>query len=156
MFICRSCKKEDRSLWIKLNRAFMAEEIQDEDLWNNTQDVSEECFQKTFEEAMSLPEMIDLLFLEAEGEAIGFANLLTIFSVWTHGKSMVLDDLYIKPEERGKGYGKAALEQIEKFAKAKGCKRIQFQSELTNPNAREFYKAVGYIPSDMYFYLKYF
>lgn len=156
MFKCRTCKKEDRFVWIKLNRAFMDEEIQDEDLWNNTQEVSQERFEKTFEEAMGLPEMIDLLLFEAEGEVIGFANLLTIFSVWTHGKSMVLDDLYIKPEARGKGYGKAALWQIEEFAKAKGCQRIQFQSEVTNPNAREFYKAAGYVPSDMYFYVKYF
>lgn len=35
------------------------------------------------------------------------------------------------------------------------CKRLQFQSETTNPGARSFYKAMGYRPADMFFYIKY-
>jgi GNAT superfamily N-acetyltransferase len=69
---------------------------------------------------------------------------------------MVLDRPLYKAGSKRQGYGKPALWQIEEFAKAKGCQRIQFQSEVTNPNAREFYKAAGYMPSDMYFYVKYF
>ncbi len=45
---------------------------------------------------------------------------------------------------------------IEQIAEEKGCKRIQFQSEGTNPGAKEFYEAVGYTPVSMYFYVKYF
>ncbi len=44
---------------------------------------------------------------------------------------------------------------LEEYAKERGCKRIQFQSELTNPNAMEFYRAIGYQPADMKFYVKY-
>jgi len=44
----------------------------------------------------------------------------------------------------------------EQFAKERGCKRLQFQSEVTNPNAMEFYISQGYSPADMKFYVKYF
>ena len=87
---------------------------------------------------------------------MGFANLMTIYSVWTHGKALILDDLYLRPQVRGKGYGRQALVYIEKFAQERGCKRLQFQSEVTNPNAMEFYISQGYSPADMKFYVKYF
>lgn len=93
---------------------------------------------------------------EEDGKPVGFANLMTIFSVWAHGKAIILDDLYIVPEVSGKGYGKQCLQYIEEFAKERNYKRLQFQSEATNPNAMEFYIAMGYTPTDMKFYVKYF
>lgn len=81
---------------------------------------------------------------------------MTIYSVWAHGKALILDDLYLRPDVRGKGYGKQALEYIEQFAAERGYKRLQFQSEVTNPNAMEFYVSQGYSPADMKFYVKYF
>ena len=62
----------------------------------------------------------------------------------------------VDPGKRGKGYGKQALSFVEQFAKARGCKRLQFQSEVTNSNAMEFYISQGYNPTDMKFYVKYF
>ena len=156
MFTYRLCNKEDLSCWTDMNRAFMAEEIQDDGLWNNTGQTSDEQFAKTFEEALASDELISLMFFEVDGMPVGFANLMTIYSVWAHGKALILDDLYLHPEVRGKGYGKQALESIEKFAVERGCKRLQFQSEVTNPNAMEFYISQGYSLADMKFYIKYF
>ena len=48
-----------------------------------------------------------------DGVPVGFANLMTIYSIWTHGKALILDDLYLDPAVRGKGYGRKALEFIE-------------------------------------------
>lgn len=156
MFTWRRCEKKDVDSWIKLNREFIAYENQDDDLWNGINEVSDKRFAQTFEEALAAPELISLLIFEEDGEAVGFANLMTLFSVWTHGKAMYLDDLFIKEEHRGKGYGKKALDYIEEFAKEMGCKRIQFHSEATNPGAKSFYTAIGYTPAEMYFYVKYF
>ena len=139
-----------------MNRAFMAEEIQDDGLWNNTGQTSDEQFAKTFEEALEEDALISLMLFEEDGTPVGFANLMTIYSIWTHGKALILDDLYLYPQVRGKGYGKKALECIEEFAMKRGCKRLQFQSEVTNPNAMEFYISQGYSPADMKFYVKYF
>ena len=156
MFTYRKCAPRDCGIWTELNQAFMAEEIQDEELWNNAGATSKEEFAGTFEEALKKPDMIDLVLFEEDGAVIGFANLMTIFSVWSQGLALIIDDLYLMPEHRGKGYGRKALDCIEELAKTKGCRRLQFQSELTNPGAMEFYMAVGYKPADMKFYVKYF
>lgn len=156
MFTWRLCKEEDYKIWTQLNKDFMDEEIQDDGLWNNTNQQSDEKFYDTFSRALASEELISLLLFEENGKPVGFANLMTIFSIWTHGKAIILDDLYLCPQVRGKGYGKRALEYIEQFAVERGCKRLQFQSEVTNQNAMEFYISQGYSPADMKFYVKYF
>lgn len=156
MFTWRLCTDADRDVWTQLNKAFMDEEIQDDALWNNTNQEGDDSFYHTFSEALNSEELISLLLFEEDGKPVGFANLMTIFSIWAHGKAIILDDLYIIPEARGKGYGKKALQFVEKYAKDRKYKRLQFQSEATNPNAMEFYVAMGYAPADMKFYVKYF
>ena len=155
MFNYRLAAESDREVWIKLNREFMAEEIQDADLWNNTGETGDDQFTETFRQARESEDLIRLMLFEENGKIIGFANLLIIFSVWSHGKALIIDDLYITKENRGKGYRRRALAYIEEYAKEIGCQRRKFQYELTNPNAMEFYKAVGYTPADMKFYVKY-
>ena len=156
MFAYRLCDIDDKDCWIAMNREFMAEEIQDDSLWNSTGQADDEQFLHTFEEALESDDLISLLIFEEDGVPVGFANLMTIYSVWAHGKALILDDLYLRPDVRGKGYGKQALGYIEKFAAERGYKRLQFQSEATNPNAMEFYVSQGYSPADMKFYVKYF
>ena len=156
MFAYRLCDIDDKDCWIAMNREFMAEEIQDDSLWNSTGQADDEQFLHTFEEALESDDLISLLIFEEDGVPVGFANLMTIYSVWAHGKALILDDLYLRPDVRGKGYGKQALEYIEQFAAERGYKRLQFQSEVTNPNAMEFYVSQGYSPADMKFYVKYF
>lgn len=156
MVAYRLCDKNDKDCWIAMNREFMAEEIQDDSLWNSTGQADDEQFLHTFEEALESDDLISLLIFEEDGVPVGFANLMTIYSVWAHGKALILDDLYLRPDVRGKGYGKQALRYIEKFAAERGYKRLQFQSEATNPNAMEFYVSQGYSPADMKFYVKYF
>ena len=156
MFDYRLCDIDDKDCWIDMNREFMAEEIQDDSLWNSTGHADDEQFLHTFEEALESDDLISLLIFEEDGVPVGFANLMTIYSVWAHGKALILDDLYLRPDVRGKGYGKQALGYIEKFAAERGYKRLQFQSEATNPNAMEFYVSQGYSPADMKFYVKYF
>lgn len=156
MFTVRECKESDLRAWTDMNLEFMTEEIQDEELWNNVGKTSPEEFVKIFEEGRKRPEQIRFVIFEEDGKAVGFANLMLIFSVWSKGTAMILDDLYIRPAYRGKGYGRNALTCIENLAEEIGCKRLQFQSEETNPGARAFYKTMGYQPADMYFYIKYF
>ncbi|MGI6767207.1 MAG: GNAT family N-acetyltransferase [Lentihominibacter sp.] len=151
----RSCEKSDCEVWILLNREFMAEEIQDEELWHGADQVSDEQFQDTFHAGLKASQQVGFLLFEEDDIPVGFANLMIVFSVWTHGPALVIDDLYLRPDYRGKGYGRSAMEMIEEYAKERGCKRIQFQSELTNPNAMEFYRVIGYQPADMKFYVKY-
>lgn len=151
----RICNPEDKKEWISLNREFMSYEIKDTDFWNNTDSNSDERFALTFDEALQHPELITLLLIEKEKTVIGFANLMNIFSVWSHGKALVLDDLYIKEEFRGNGVGRFVMQSIETYGRQHGCKRLQFQSEYTNPEANKFYDRLGYVSESMYFYVKY-
>lgn len=151
----RPCRPDDEKTWIALNREFMDFEIKEDSPWNGTEKTPDAVFENTFRSALKTPELITLLIFEEDETPIGFANLMTIFSVWAHGKALILDDLYIKKEHQGKGLGKAAMAFVETYAKEKGCKRLQFQSELTNPDAKAFYGALGYSAEDMHFYVKY-
>jgi diamine N-acetyltransferase len=151
----RICNSEDKKEWILLNREFMAYEIQDAVFWNNTDSNADERFTLTFDEALQNPELITLLLIEKEEEVIGFANLMTIFSVWSHGKALILDDLYIKEPFRGSGIGRIVMQYIEQYGEGNGFKRLQFQSEHTNPEAHKFYSKLGYTSESMNFYVKY-
>lgn len=155
MLTYRLCEEKDCELWIRMNREFMSEELQDDELWNGADAVSDEQFAETFSVGLEASDNARFLLFENDGDVIGFANLMIIFSVWSHGYAVIIDDLYLEPNARGQGFGKEAMQLIEEYAKAIDCKRIQFQSELTNPNAMEFYKAIGYKPADMKFYVKY-
>lgn len=151
----RFCRPQDKKEWILLNREFMAYEIKDEEFWNNTDSNSDQRFASTFDEALHHPELITLLLIEKEKKVIGFANLMTIFSVWSHGKALILDDLYINEEFRGNGIGRSVMQFIENYGRENGCKRLQFQSEYTNPEAHKFYEQLGYVSESMHFYVKY-
>jgi GNAT superfamily N-acetyltransferase len=155
MLTFRLCNPKDFDRWVELNREFMAFEIADEDLWGGTDTADDEQFREDFHRALANPEMITLLFIEKDGEPIGFANLQTIISIWAHGKSMIIDDLYIEEKYHGQGFGRESLRYIEAFAGNKGFRRIEFKSEKTNPGARAFYEKCGYTPSELYYYNKY-
>lgn len=152
----RLCTLEDKEKWIELNLKFMKFELIDEEFWNHANSFSKDTFSKTFQQAFENPELITLMIIEENGKPIGFVNLMTIFSIWSHGKALILDDLYLEEEYQRRGLGRKVMESIEKYARLNGYKRLQFQSEVTNPGANNFYKTLGYESTDMYFYVKYF
>ncbi len=93
--------------------------------------------------------------IEHQGEIIGFANLMMIFSVWSQGKALIIDDLYIKSDYQGKGFGRQVMKELENYAREREYKRIQFQYEETNPGAKAFYEKLGYESEKMDFYVRY-
>lgn len=60
MFCYRLCNINDKECWIAMNREFMAEEIQDDNLWNNTGQTSDIQFANTFAEAIESDELISV------------------------------------------------------------------------------------------------
>ena len=155
MFRYRECDRGDCSIWLELNKAFMMEEIRGNALWKDVNRVSDQEFRETFLTGLTERDHVRFLMFEEDEEPVGFANLMIVYSVWTHGRALIIDDLYVRPGERGSGKGKRAMEMIEEYAKTLGCKRVQLQAELSNPGAMEFYKAIGYQSADMKFYVKY-
>ena len=155
MFEYRECNERDCTRWIEMNRAFMREEIREGDVWNEADQISDGEFREIFMKGLQMKDRIRFLMFEEDEEPVGFANLMLVYSVWSHGTAMIIDDFYFTIGNRGKGYGKRATEMITDFARNLGCRRLQLQAEFTNPDAIEFYKAVGFLKTDMEFFVKY-
>jgi ribosomal protein S18 acetylase RimI-like enzyme len=78
----------------------------------------------------------------AEGEIAGMASYSFIYFTWS-GKSIYLDDLYVKPIYRGQKIGKLLLDKIFETAKAAKCQRVRWLVSDWNTPAIEFYKKIG-------------
>lgn len=79
-----------------------------------------------------------------EGEqAVAFALFFYNFSTFLGKRGLYLEDLYVKPVGRGKGYGKAMLKALAKHATEQGCARFEWSVLDWNSNAIAFYESVG-------------
>ena len=151
----RECNERDCTAWIKLNRAFMSEEINDNEFWHKADRISDAEFRDVFLEGLKARDQVRFIIFEEDEEPVGFANLVLFFSVWGHGQCMIIDDFFFKRGSRGQGRGRAGMHMVEEYARSLGCKRLQLLSAPSNPGSLEFYKAIGYNPADMNFYIKY-
>jgi GNAT superfamily N-acetyltransferase len=88
-----------------------------------------------------------LLGLE-EGEPVGFAVYFHNFSTWLGRPGLYLEDLFVRPEKRGKGYGRALLERLAQIAKERGCGRMEWAVLDWNEPAIQFYRKLGAEPMD--------
>jgi diamine N-acetyltransferase len=77
-----------------------------------------------------------------DGEIIGFALYYFVYYTWV-GKSLYLDDLYVKKAYRGHKIGSALLNKVIAFGKENQCKRIRWQVLEWNKPAIDFYKKIG-------------
>jgi GNAT superfamily N-acetyltransferase len=88
-----------------------------------------------------------LLALENE-EPVGFAVFFHNFSTWLGRPGLYLEDLFVRPEKRGKGYGRALLERLAQIAKGRGCGRMEWAVLDWNDPAIQFYRKLGAQPMD--------
>ena len=86
-----------------------------------------------------------LLWLDAQGQVVGYAVLAMGFSLEQGGHFALLDELYLTPQGRGRGRGKQALAIIEQRARGRGIARLRLEVNRHNALARRLYLATGYI-----------
>ena len=79
---------------------------------------------------------------------VGFAVFFHNFSTWLGRPGLYLEDLFVKPEMRGKGYGRALLVHLAKIARERGCGRMEWAVLDWNEPAIEFYRKLGARPMD--------
>jgi GNAT superfamily N-acetyltransferase len=80
--------------------------------------------------------------------AVGFAVFFHNFSTWLGRPGLYLEDLFVKPEVRGKGYGRALLVHLAKIARERGCGRMEWAVLDWNDPAIQFYRKLGAKPMD--------
>ena len=103
-------------------------------------------------------QLVDVLFgkrpaaevlLAFKGESpVGFALFFHNFSTWLGRPGLYLEDLFVKPEKRGKGYGRSLLVELAKIARDRGCGRMEWAVLDWNEPAMKFYCALGAKPMD--------
>jgi len=92
--------------------------------------------------------LVEALIAEVDGVAVGSAIFYRTFSTWTGKPGFWLDDLYVRPESRGAGAGKALLVRIAALAAERGYARFEWWVLDWNEPAIGFYKKLGAKPMD--------
>jgi GNAT superfamily N-acetyltransferase len=90
----------------------------------------------------------EVLLGEEAGEAIGFALFFHNFSTWMGRRGLYLEDLFIHPAHRGKGYGRALLVRLAQIANERACGRMEWAVLDWNEPAIQFYRKIGARPND--------
>jgi GNAT superfamily N-acetyltransferase len=132
----RHAEARDRSAWLALFRGYIefyqasvAEDVVDT-LWQRLMDGDE-----------GFP--VALLAVDGADRPLGLAHVLFHRSTWTQGWYCYLEDLFVAPQARGKGIGRALIEAVYANADARGCSRTYWMTQENNATARALYDKVA-------------
>jgi GNAT superfamily N-acetyltransferase len=101
------------------------------------------------EEALfGAPPAAEVLLGEEEGVPVCFALFFHNFSTWMGRRGLYLEDLFVQPALRGKGYGRALLVRLAEIAHERGCGRMEWAVLDWNEPAINFYRKLGARPND--------
>ena len=88
----------------------------------------------------------EVIFAMEDGKEVGFALFFHNFSTFLGRSGLYLEDLYVFPEYRGKGYGKALLRKLASLAVDRGCGRMEWWCLDWNQPSIDFYRSLGAEP----------
>lgn len=90
----------------------------------------------------------EVIFACADGKDVGFALFFHNFSTFLGRAGIFLEDLFVLPEYRGKGYGKALLRKLAQITVERGCGRLEWACLDWNQPSIDFYLSAGAKPMD--------
>jgi GNAT superfamily N-acetyltransferase len=88
----------------------------------------------------------EVIFARVGGERVGFAVFFHNYSTFLGRRGLYLEDLFVKPEFRGRGYGRTLLAYLARLALERGCGRMEWAVLDWNAPAIEFYRNLGAAP----------
>ena len=134
----RPAAKEDAAVILQLIKELAEYEKAPDEVVSTVKDIETTLFAKD-------PKVFcDLV--EVDGKVVGMAIWFLNYSTWQGRHGIYLEDLYIKPEFRGLGYGKALLQHLARICNERGYGRFQWWVLDWNSPAIEFYHSIGAIP----------
>ena len=101
-------------------------------------------------ETIFVQKKAEVLLGEYQGKAVGFALFFHNYSTFLGRSGIYLEDLYVKQEYRGKGFGALLLKELAKIAEERGCGRLEWACLDWNEPSIAFYKQLGGVPMDMW------
>ena len=137
-FTIRPATIADIAVILELIRALATYERAPNEVTATEKDLEEVLFGKK-------PAAEVLLAFENE-RAVGFAVFFHNFSTWLGRPGLYLEDLFVRPEDRGKGYGRALLIELAKIARDRRCGRMEWAVLDWNEPAIQFYRKLGAKP----------
>jgi GNAT superfamily N-acetyltransferase len=94
------------------------------------------------------PAVFALIAEDDAGAPVGFALYFLNFSTWNGTHGIYLEDLFVRPEARGGGHGRALLQELARIAVERGYGRVEWIVLDWNEPSIGFYKALGAVPMD--------
>lgn len=90
----------------------------------------------------------EVVIAEEDGAPVGFALFFHNYSTFLARPGLYLEDLYVRPEARGRGTGRALLAHLARLARERGCGRLEWWVLDWNESAVRFYRSLGARPMD--------
>ena len=115
-------------------------------------------YEKMLDDVVATPELLkewifkkekaEVMFAVCNGKEIGFALFFHNFSTFLGRAGIYLEDLFVLPEYRGNGYGKALLKKLAEIAVERGCGRLEWSCLDWNKPSIDFYLSLGATPME--------
>ena len=134
-FIVRSAKPTDVTKLFQLIQALAEYEKLSHAVTGNPESLAEHLF--------GHPTYAEAILAESDGQAVGFALFFHNYSTFLTQPGIYLEDIFVLPEYRGQGIGKALLTYIAQLAVSRGCGRLEWSVLDWNEPAIGFYKKLG-------------
>lgn len=135
----RPAEEKDTALLLAFIRALADYEHMLDDVVATEEILSDWLFERRVAEAF---------FAVEDGVEVGFALYFHNFSTFLGRGGIYLEDLFVLPEHRGKGYGKAILTRLAQIARERGCGRLEWACLDWNKPSIDFYLSLGAKPMD--------
>jgi GNAT superfamily N-acetyltransferase len=135
--VIREARAEDEACFRRLWSAYL-------DFYQVT--VAPAITSSTWSRAISPGSAIFMRVAERDGKVVGFALCLTHEGTWIDGLDCYLEDLFVDADARGKGVGRALLDDLVRLSKDKGWSRLYWHTSETNQTARKLYDS--FVESD--------
>jgi GNAT superfamily N-acetyltransferase len=139
MFNIRKATPDDTPTIFDLIKKLSVYEKMENEVITSVEELRENIFTKNFSK---------VLLAEEEGKPVGFALYFFNFSTFVGNPGLYLEDLFVEPEYRGKGYGKKLFVELAKIALEENCGRMEWSVLNWNTPAIEFYKSLQAKPMD--------
>lgn len=92
------------------------------------------------------PKRAEVVLAFEGDEPVGFALFFHNYSTWLGRAGLYLEDLFVRPEHRGKGHGRRLLAHLAAIARDRGCRRMEWSVLDWNEPAIRFYRSLGALP----------
>ncbi|MTK07337.1 MAG: GNAT family N-acetyltransferase [Hungatella sp.] len=99
--------------------------------------------EELLKEWLFMQKKAEVIFALADGKEVGFALFFHNFSTFLGRGGIYLEDLFVKPEYRGKGIGKAIFKKLGAIARERGCGRLEWWCLDWNQPSIDFYRSMG-------------